>query len=142
MTAPNNVVQLLRTAGRSKPQAIHVEKLGESLLFQKLTVAQAKAYTFGMVGNDNKPKMEKVKEHKVELVRLSIVNEDSVQQTTVEVLNEVDNDVLEELFGICQKLNGMGNTDPQQEQFDLFKAGKLTADELAAALKDPPKGNG
>jgi len=107
----NNVVQLLRTAGRSKPVAIRVEKLDSDLLFQKLTVAQAKNYTFSMIGNDNKPKMEMLKEHKVKLVQLSIVNEDSIQQTTAEVLNEIDNDVLEELFTICQKLNGMGQTD-------------------------------
>lgn len=142
--APNNVVSILRNAGRSKPATIRVESLGADLQFQKLTVAQANDYTFSMMGKDGKPDMSKVRGHKIKLVQLSIVDSDGVRQASEADLQEVDNDVLEELFAICQKLNGFGKNDPEQALFDLYKAGKLTVDELATALKDKSgaEGNG
>lgn len=141
MTAVNNVIHTLRTVGRSKPVLKHVEKLGVDWFFQKLNVAQRNEYTFGMVGNDNKPIQAKIKQAKIDLVRRSIVDEDGILQITPDNIIDVhqsDSDVLDELFEICQKLNGMVADDPRDEYWDRFKAGKMTVDELASILKDSP----
>lgn len=101
----------------SKPVAREVKTLGgESVLIKKMSAAQAEDYFFSVQGGEAKPATDgegepagtvNRKSMRGKLIQACLVDETGAPMfATVDEVDALDNDVIAELFEICQTANG------------------------------------
>lgn len=97
----------------SKPVARDCKTLGGAVLIKKMSAAQAEDYFFSVQGGEAKPAEGEPagtvnrKSMRGKLIQACIVDETGAPMfATVDEVDGLDNDVVAELFELCQVANG------------------------------------
>lgn len=115
-TSTNPILDAIRTKATRAPTNIHVESLGMDLFFRHLTGAESDKMQLSSIDEaTGKVQYKKLEGYRAKLVAMSLCDAEGRLVATQEQVQSWDNDIINELHGICKKLNKLGKEEVEEE---------------------------
>lgn len=111
----NNILSMIRSKSKRKPESHRIESLDMSLFFRHLSGLESDELQLSAIDENGKVAYSKLRGHRAKTIAACLVDEDGNPVVLADEVNSWDNDVITEMHAVCQKINKIGKDDVAEE---------------------------